>query len=231
MPRRCAAAWPSLAGGRLAAVGAARRPGGIRSARAGSWWSRASAMQHSSMPGAAARSCGHAARRGALRAGAPAVGGSRSGLSDLTARGARLVSLNPIRETLEDFFVRQVGAVPRDRGTGALASGRTHEGHRPRRGERLQGVRARPRAVQPGRLCRTADRRVVSDRAAHGRTGRQDHQGSRPCRHRHVRPAHRRVHRHRPGVEGGGAAEHLQPAVEAVTPLTSSSLGNTRGWR
>jgi ABC-2 type transport system ATP-binding protein len=37
-------------------------------------------------------------------------------LTSLTARGARLVSLNPIRETLEDFFVRQVGAVSHDRG-------------------------------------------------------------------------------------------------------------------
>jgi ABC-2 type transport system ATP-binding protein len=37
-------------------------------------------------------------------------------LTSLTERGARLVSLNPIRETLEDFFVRQVGAVPRQRG-------------------------------------------------------------------------------------------------------------------
>jgi ABC-2 type transport system ATP-binding protein len=37
-------------------------------------------------------------------------------LTSLTERGARLVSLNPVRETLEDFFVRQVGAVPRDRG-------------------------------------------------------------------------------------------------------------------
>jgi ABC-2 type transport system ATP-binding protein len=37
-------------------------------------------------------------------------------LSELTTRGARLVSLNPLRETLEDFFVRQVGGAPRDRG-------------------------------------------------------------------------------------------------------------------
>ena len=29
-------------------------------------------------------------------------------LTDLTATGARLVSLNPIRETLEDFFVERV---------------------------------------------------------------------------------------------------------------------------
>ena len=39
-------------------------------------------------------------------------------LADLTARGAKLVSLNPMRETLEDFFVRQVGAAPRERGLG-----------------------------------------------------------------------------------------------------------------
>jgi ABC-2 type transport system ATP-binding protein len=31
-------------------------------------------------------------------------------LAELTAAGARLVSLNPIRETLEDFFVEQVTA-------------------------------------------------------------------------------------------------------------------------
>jgi hypothetical protein len=37
-------------------------------------------------------------------------------LTRLTAQGARLVSLNPVRETLEDFFVRQVGATPRERG-------------------------------------------------------------------------------------------------------------------
>jgi ABC-2 type transport system ATP-binding protein len=37
-------------------------------------------------------------------------------LADLTARGARLLSINPVRETLEDFFLRQVGAAPKDRG-------------------------------------------------------------------------------------------------------------------
>jgi ABC-2 type transport system ATP-binding protein len=39
-------------------------------------------------------------------------------LADLTATGARLVSLNPIRDTLEDFFVRRVAEV----GEGARAS-------------------------------------------------------------------------------------------------------------
>jgi len=36
-------------------------------------------------------------------------------LSDLIATGATLVSLNPLRETLEDFFVRRVA----EAGTGA----------------------------------------------------------------------------------------------------------------
>jgi len=37
-------------------------------------------------------------------------------MADLSGVGARLVSLNPLRETLEDFFVRQVAAVKTDRG-------------------------------------------------------------------------------------------------------------------
>jgi ABC-2 type transport system ATP-binding protein len=41
-------------------------------------------------------------------------------LDELVAGGALLVSLNPLRETLEDFFVRQVGSAPKERGLGAL---------------------------------------------------------------------------------------------------------------
>ena len=37
-------------------------------------------------------------------------------LAELTAQGAQLVSLTPMRETLEDFFVRQIDSAPRDRG-------------------------------------------------------------------------------------------------------------------
>ncbi len=37
-------------------------------------------------------------------------------VTDLVAQGARLVSINPVRETLEDFFVRKVGAATQDRG-------------------------------------------------------------------------------------------------------------------
>jgi ABC-2 type transport system ATP-binding protein len=39
-------------------------------------------------------------------------------LGELTAAGAQLVSLTPLRETLEDFFVRQVGTARNDRGLG-----------------------------------------------------------------------------------------------------------------
>ena len=39
-------------------------------------------------------------------------------LPELVATGGRLVSINPIRETLEDFFVKQVAAAGSDRQTG-----------------------------------------------------------------------------------------------------------------
>ena len=37
-------------------------------------------------------------------------------LTELVAQGVQLVSITPIRETLEDFFVRQIGSAPQDRG-------------------------------------------------------------------------------------------------------------------
>ncbi len=42
-------------------------------------------------------------------------------MSELVATGARVISLNPIHETLEDFFVKQVGAATGDRGLGQEA--------------------------------------------------------------------------------------------------------------
>jgi ABC-2 type transport system ATP-binding protein len=42
-------------------------------------------------------------------------------LGELAAAGAQLVSLTPMRETLEDFFVRQIGTVPGDRGLESAA--------------------------------------------------------------------------------------------------------------
>ena len=41
-------------------------------------------------------------------------------MASLGAHGAQLVSLNPVRETLEDFFVRQIAATPSDRGLEAV---------------------------------------------------------------------------------------------------------------
>ena len=49
-------------------------------------------------------------------------------LTELSAAGATLVSLNPIRDTLEDLFVQQVTApdvAARDRGLGAAPASRT----------------------------------------------------------------------------------------------------------
>ena len=42
-------------------------------------------------------------------------------VTSLTAQGAQLVSINPVRENLEDFFVRQIGRAPKDRGLGTIA--------------------------------------------------------------------------------------------------------------
>jgi hypothetical protein len=44
-------------------------------------------------------------------------------LADLTAAGGRLVSLNPIRDTLEDIFVRRVATVPARSDSAAEARG------------------------------------------------------------------------------------------------------------
>ena len=40
-------------------------------------------------------------------------------VADLVSQGAELVSVNPVHETLEDFYVRQIGAVQHDRGLAA----------------------------------------------------------------------------------------------------------------
>jgi ABC-2 type transport system ATP-binding protein len=42
-------------------------------------------------------------------------------MTSLGAHGGHLVSLNPVRETLEDFFVRQIAAAPTDRGLEPVA--------------------------------------------------------------------------------------------------------------
>ena len=75
-----------------------------------------------------------------------------------------------------------------------------------------------------------ADRRVVSDRPAHRRPGRQDHQGSRPGGDVDLRPVHRGLHRHRARVEGSGAPEHLQPARQADPALPARARQVLPGW-
>jgi ABC-2 type transport system ATP-binding protein len=44
-------------------------------------------------------------------------------VAELLAGGARLVSLNPLRATLEDFFIQQVGSAPRPRLPESIVSG------------------------------------------------------------------------------------------------------------
>jgi ABC-type multidrug transport system ATPase subunit len=56
-------------------------------------------------------------------------------LSALVAQGASLVSLNPIRDTLEDVFVQQVAAANTDRGLTATPDPRS-----PVPGPRSQGL-------------------------------------------------------------------------------------------
>ena len=102
---------------------------------------------------------------------------------ELAAAGAQLVSLNPIRETLEDFFVQQVAARRRSRDRGptvcedgvmsGIASIALNVFRESVRDKVLYNLVA---------LRGAADRRVVSDRPAHGRAGRQDHQGPRAWR-------------------------------------------------
>ena len=73
-------------------------------------------------------------------------------------------------------------------------------------------------ALRPGILRDAADGLVVPAGAAHRRSRRQDHQGPRAGVGVGDRPVHRHVLRHRPGDERGGAAEHLQPDLEAGHP-------------
>ena len=70
---------------------------------------------------------------------------------------------------------------------------------------------------------------VVPARAAHGRAGREDHQGPRPGGDVGLRPVHRHLHRHRPGVEGSRAAQHLRAAGQADQPAAVHRSASTPG--
>ena len=136
-------------------------------------------------------------------------------LRDLVGGGAQLVSLNPIRETLEDFFVKKVARAGElalvDATGGVMTCGVI----------RTIAVSVFRESVRDKVLYNLVFfavlliARVVSAEPADRRTGHQDHQGSRPRGDVAVRAVHRGVHRHRPGVEGSREAQHLCAAREA----------------
>jgi ABC-2 type transport system ATP-binding protein len=105
-----------LAGGRLAASGALSE---ILDVRARGWElviARASdaVLARAAAAGAKATSLGD----GRYTLEVPAHVAPEQLLTALVAAGAQPVSLSPVQETLEDFFVRQVGAASQDRGLG-----------------------------------------------------------------------------------------------------------------
>ena len=116
-------------------------------------------------------------------------------LRELTAAGAALVSLNPVRETLEDVFVRRVAEMGQ---RAQRVSGRESV----RRRGRVPRVGARQGVLQPRPLRAAADRSVDCHRPVDGGAGRQDHQGPRPRGDVDLRRLHRHLRRHQPGGEG-----------------------------
>ena len=134
-------------------------------------------------------------------------------LDELRRAGAQIVSLNPLRETLEDYFVQSRG---RGRDRGRQACERAHDrGWSPERCSRSRCATG----------CRTTwwlfatllIARVLPDQPADGRPGPQDHQGPRAGGDLVVRAAHRGVHRHRAGVEGSRAAQRVRRASKPIS--------------
>ena len=106
-------------------------------------------------------------------------------LAELSAAGARArVAQSDSRHARG--LLRQAGDQRRRRWRTIAASatptsdGGADEADRADRGQRVSRIGARQGALQPGVLRDPADGRVVSDRSADGRAGRQDHQGPRP---------------------------------------------------
>ena len=213
MRRRCADAWVSSCAGRLVAAG---RLADILAATcaAGSWSSAAccadafDAVQRREI----ARITSHCRR--APRAGA--AGDRRARAAHQRARrgrrACRVAHARASRRSRSTSF-EQVTGPGEGRWNRRAARERPHGRTRGQCG--VPRVGARPRALQPRRVCGAPDWRLAPPRAADGRAGREDRQGSWPRRDVALRAVHRGVHRHRAGVEGGGAADDLQPAGEA----------------
>ena len=146
---------------------------------------------------------------------------------ELAASGAQVVSLNPLRETLEDYFVQ--GSAP--------ARTAPRDGAEPRESRARSPRRASSRN-RSAIACSTGWSAfavlliggVVPDRPADGGPGPEDHQGSRPGGDLLVRPPDRDLHRHRPGVEGSRASQHLCAAGQADPPRRSSFSASMPAW-
>ena len=149
-------------------------------------------------------------------------------LAELTAAGAHLVSLNPIRETLEDFFVEQVTAP--DVLTRAAAAALGERAMRATAAIALNVFRESVRdkvlynlvlfavlligaSYLIGQLTAGQDVKIIKDLGPGGDVG--------------LRAVHRGLHRHRPGLEGSRAAQHLQPARQADPPLSARRSAST----
>ena len=131
---------------------------------------------------------------------------------------------------------RSTRCATRSRTSSSSASRRSARARRPRRrmhAIRVVAVNVFRESVRDHVLynlvlfAHAPDRRLVSARPADGRAGRQDHQGPRPRRDVHLRAVHRHLHRHRAGVEGSRAAQHLRAARQAGHARRSSSSAST----
>ena len=202
-----------VAGGRLAAHRTARRARRVRGPRLGTGGCRAAAG--GARRGASRRHADRRDRRRPLQPRAAADAIART--ADAGAGGGgcvdHLAQSRPRHARGLLHAARRRGRRRRARHGGVSGAGdRTH------RAQRVSRVGARPGALQPRAVRRPADRLVLPANPSHRRPGHQDHQGSRACGHVALRPVHRRLHRHRPGLERGGAAQHLCAAGQADQP-------------
>ena len=155
------------------------------------------------------------------RAAARSAAGASAGRSRRLGREADLAQPDPSDARGP---VRRAGHVARPRWRrGEAPRTAAHESHRRDCRQRVPRIGPRQGAVQPRAVRDPDDGRVVSARSAHRRTGCEDHQGPRAGGDIGVRRVHRRVHRHRSGLEGSRAQERLQPAPQADSSLSTDS--------
>ena len=110
------------------------------------------------------------------------------------AAGARIVSVAPRRESLEDLFVREAAAGSADAGDAGTRGRKAcqREAHRRRRQEHVPRGGAEQDHVQPAVLRAGADPVGAGDRRAVGARGGAHHPRRGPVRRRPVQRPHRR---------------------------------------